>query len=71
MNLPVGTKTVTSDNSSLRQVVQAHLVNPPKDAYIPAKHNPSDPIRPGADDHKKFKSLSDKGTVVYRDRGHV
>ena len=27
-------------------------------------------VRPGADDHLQFKSLEDKGTVVYRDRGH-
>ena len=50
--------------------VPAHLVDPLAGTYIPSRDNPPDPIRPGAEDNKKWKSLEDKGTVVYRDRGH-
>ena len=50
--------------------VPAHLINPLAGYYIPARDNPPAPVRPGAEDHKAFKSLEDKGTVVYRDRGH-
>lgn len=51
--------------------VPAHLVNPLVGTYIPARDNPPDPMRPGADDHKRYKSLEDKSTAVYHDRGHV
>ena len=49
----------------------AHLVNPLAGTYIPARDNPPDPMRPGAEDHKRHKSLEDKGNAVYHDRGHV
>ena len=65
-----GTEMCSSDNVVLRPMVKAHLVDPLAGTYVPARDNPPDPIRPGADDHKKWKSLEDKGTVVYRDRGH-
>ena len=41
-----------------------------REKYVPAKHNPPAPVRPGAEDNKLHKSLEDKGTVVYLDRGH-
>ena len=50
--------------------VPAHLVDPLAGTYIPSRDNPPDPIRPGAEDNKKWKSLEDKGSVIYHDRGH-
>ena len=70
MNLPEGTKTVTSDNVDLRPMVKAHLIDPLAGTYIPSRDNPQENMRPGADDHKKWKSLEDKGSVIYHDRGH-
>ena len=30
------------------------------DVYVPEKHNPAQPMRPGADDHLKFQSVGDR-----------
>ena len=37
-----------------------------REKYVPAKHNPQDNVRPGADDHKAFKSLPTQGHATYR-----
>lgn len=51
------------------QVRRPH-VPVPKQVYVPARDNPQENIRPGADDHKKHKSLGPTGQAVYHDRGH-
>lgn len=70
MNLPEGTKTVTSDNVDLRPMVKAHLIGPAKGTYVPSRDNPQDNVRPGADDHLKHKSLPMQAQATYH-RGHV
>ena len=50
--------------------VPAHLINPLAGYYIPARDNPPAPVRPGAEDNKKYKSLEDKGTVATYRRHH-
>lgn len=50
--------------------VPAHLINPLAGTYIPSRDNPPAPVRPGAEDNKRHKSLEDKGSVIYHDRGH-
>lgn len=40
----------------------------PKDTYVPARDNPQENVRPGADDHKKHLSLPMQATYH---RGHV
>lgn len=52
-------------------LVPAHLTNPLAGTYIPSRDNPQHNVRPGADDHKKFKSLEDKGTAAVYRRHHV
>ena len=70
MNHPTGTPMCNSDNVDLRPMVKAHLTNPLAGTYIPSRDNPPDPIRPGAEDHKKWKSLEDKGTASTYRRHH-
>ncbi len=48
----------------------AHLINPLKGYYIPSRDNPQENVRPGADDHLKYKSLPAQARAVYH-RGHV
>lgn len=67
--IPEGHKTCTSDNVALRQPAGKHYV-PPRDSYIPSCDNPQDPIRPGADDHLKHKSLPMQAQATYR-RHHI
>ena len=38
--------------------------------YVPSRDNPPAPLRPGADDNKKFKSLENKGQQAVYPRGH-
>jgi hypothetical protein len=51
-------------------LVPAHLINPLSGTYIPSRDNPPAPVRPGAEDNKKFKSLPPQGHATYR-RHHV
>jgi hypothetical protein len=37
-----------------------------REKYVPAKHNPQENVRPGADDHKQHKSLPTEGHATYR-----
>ena len=37
-------------------------VEVPKDVYIPARDNPQENVRPGADDHRKHLSLPMQAT---------
>ena len=41
-----------------------------REKYVPAKHNPPAPVRPGAEDNKLHKSLPMQAQAVYH-RGHV
>ena len=45
-------------------------ISPPTEHYVPHLHNPQENVRPGADDHKAFKSLPAQGHATYH-RGHV
>ena len=38
--------------------------------YVPSRDNPPSPMRPGAEDHLKFKSLENKGTQAVYHRNH-
>ena len=58
------------EGRSVPTTAKPNGISPPKEVYVPAKHNPQENMRPGADDHRKWKSLGDKGGVVYHDRGH-
>ena len=52
------------------KTVKANLVNKFSGTYVPKLHNPTPPVRPGADDNKQFKSLEVRnGQAVYH-RGH-
>jgi hypothetical protein len=57
------------DNDTLPPIAGKHYESP-RTSYNTARDNPQDVLRPGADDHKKWKSLEDKGNVVHHDRGH-
>lgn len=39
--------------------------------YVPERDNPPAPIRPGADDHLRYKSLNSGACAVYADWGHA
>lgn len=41
-----------------------------RENYVPARDNPQENVRPGADDHLKYRSAPTVGSAVYRDRGH-
>ncbi len=45
-------------------------MSPPRELYIPKLHNPPAPVRPGAEDNKRYKSLEDKGTAAVYPRHH-
>lgn len=70
MNHKEGTPMCHSDNVAIRPMVKAHLINPLAGTYIPSRDNPPDPVRPGADDHLKHKSLPMQAQATYR-RHHV
>lgn len=38
--------------------------------YVPSRDNPPAPLRPGADDHLKCRSLENKGYQACYPRGH-
>ena len=66
----LGTPMCSSDNVALRPMVKAHLIHPLDGTYIPARDNPPAPVRPCAEDNKKYKSLPAQGHATYH-RGHV
>lgn len=45
--------------------------NPDTPRYLPSRDNPQDNVRSGADDHKRYRSTTDRIGVPYRDRGHA
>ena len=42
----------------------------PEETYVPSRDNPQENVRPGADDHKKHRSLNSHVMAVYKDRSH-
>lgn len=61
----------TSDNIALDERPAGEPAGkhyqPPRENYIPARDNPPAPIRPGAEDHQKYRSTTDHdGKTVYR-----
>ena len=46
------------------------MIEIPDETYVPARDNPQENVRPGADDHKKHLSLPMQAQATYH-RGHV
>lgn len=43
----------------------------PVERYVSARDNPQTNVRPGADMHKQYRSLSFSQQAIYKDRGHA
>lgn len=64
-------KYLESDNVALRGAATGSKASwRENDSYVPARDNPQDNVRPGADDHKRCMSKGMETQATYH-RGHV
>lgn len=65
-------KYLQSDSIALRGMTPASTSSwRSAEIYSPARDNPQNNVRPGADDHQRFASKGAETQAIYHDRGHA